>query len=329
MAILSDHGVTDADLTALSGDLDGIVQDGPASARSLLEPLMALHGIVAAESGGRLTLSVPARLAAPARMVSVLAEPEEGGRIEETIGHAADFASGAVLDLYDANRDYERRTLRSRRLGPPGERTLSLALPGTLHETAAEAAMEAALADHQLARRRLSFCCRHRRSRWSRATGCGFRATVKVVTDPWGLAMGDWPLGEWLVERIEDGAMRRIEARAFAGGAVISASAGETVTSGGGRAASDGYQPAVLLMDLPVIGPGTPESFASAAILARPWKATMLSSSATTEGYRLRCRVDRPARMGRLADALGRAFPGGSTGGGRFLWISPSAGSRP
>ncbi len=43
----------------------------------------------------------------------------------------------------------------------------------------------------------------------------------------------------------------------------------------------------------------------------------MLSSSATTEGYRLRCRVDRPARMGRLADA----------GAGHFRAVRPAAGA--
>ncbi len=216
-AILSDHGVTDADLTALSGDLDGIVQDGPPR-RAASGALMALHGIVAAESGGRLTLSVPARLAVPARTVSVLAEPERAGGSRRRSAMPPTLRAARVLDLYDANRDYERRTLRSRRLGPPGERTLSLALPGTLHETAAEAAMEAALADHQLARRRLSFSRRHRRSRWSRATGCGFRATVKAVTGPLGTGHGRLgPSGEWLVERIEDGAMRRIEARGLCG----------------------------------------------------------------------------------------------------------------
>ncbi len=83
-----------------------------------------------------------------------------------------------------------------------------------------------------------------------------------------------------------------------------------SLASGPQRVASDGYQPAVVLMDLPVTGPGTAEAFASAAVLARPWKSTVLSSSATTEGYRLRCRIDRPARLGRLVEAV----PGGLSG---------------
>ncbi|MDQ0319614.1 hypothetical protein QO002_001752 [Pararhizobium capsulatum DSM 1112] len=65
-------------------------------------------------------------------------------------------------------------------------------------------------------------------------------------------------------------------------------------------------------MDLPQYDGAA--SFARAAVFARPWRPAMLSSSATTDGYRLRQRFDRPAKTGMLTAALA---PGVA---GRFDW---------
>ncbi|MBB5537401.1 hypothetical protein GGD55_004117 [Rhizobium giardinii] len=116
-------------------------------------------------------------------------------------------------------------------------------------------------------------------------------------------ALGDAPAGNFIVGRIEDEAVRSIEARAF------------VPSSGGGpspqqrsvdppRTPSDGFSPIVHLMDLPQYEAGEAASFARGAVFARPWRTALLSSSATTEGYQARARLDQPAQTGVLVETL-------------------------
>lgn len=53
-AILTDHGFSGFDVSAVSGDLTGYVQGDVTSARNLLEPLMAAFQVDVAEDGGTL-----------------------------------------------------------------------------------------------------------------------------------------------------------------------------------------------------------------------------------------------------------------------------------
>jgi hypothetical protein len=91
------------------------------------------------------------------------------------------------------------------------------------------------------------------------------------------------------------------------------------VTDGrnGGGSASNLFKPLVHLMDLPRFDGEAATSFARGAVFAKPWRTVGLSSSATTEGYRGRAVLDRPATMGTLASALAPAVTG------RFDWSQP------
>ncbi|MDX3927435.1 MAG: glycoside hydrolase/phage tail family protein [Shinella sp.] len=296
-AILKDHGFRDFDVSGVGGDLSGFVKAEQGSARSLLEPLMAALQVDAVEEGGTLVFRSRMRAARPAAEIAVLAERAEEAAFEETRGHASELAGEAVLDHFSDTGDYARRSARSRRMAPENDRVLRLSLPGVLHEGAASAASEAALRDHRMGQRRLSF----RLPPNDIALGPG---------DAVRLAGG--PEGRFLVTRILDGDVREVEARGFAGGEAAGPQpeSAERLPASGG--AAEAFMPDLHFMDLPSFEAGAAEDFARVAAHARPWRPIVLSSSSGTEGYRIRLRLDRPARTGRLAEPL---LPGVS---GRF-----------
>ena len=124
------------------------------------------------------------------------------------------------------------------------------------------------------------------------------------------------PHGRFLITRIEDGDARRVEAREFA--TSVDRSAG-TVTGAkpSGEGGSNLFSPVVQLMDLPRFDGSDPSSFARGAAFAKPWTTIGLSSSATSEGYKGRVLLDRPARIGSLTCALAAGVVG------RFDWSLP------
>ncbi len=287
-AVLADHGFEAGDTSLVSGDLGGYVQSEQASARDVLEPLMAALQIDAVEAGGTLRFRSRMKRASAPQPLSVLAELDEQPMFEETRGHDSDFGSEAILDHFDPGNAYERTTARSRRVSPANDRILRLSVPGVLHDGAAASAVEDALRDHQVSRKSVRFSL----------------SPAALALEPGDVvAFDEGPAGNFIIGRIEDGAVRSVEARAF------------VPSSGGGpsqqsrsidppRTSSDGFSPIVYLMDLPQYEAGDPTSFARGAVFARPWHAVTLSSSATTEGYRARVRLDQPAQTGILTEAL-------------------------
>jgi hypothetical protein len=297
-AILADHGFADGETDLVCGDLGGYVQAEQMSARDLLEPLMAAAGIDAVEHGGRLVFRSRLLQAGPADRIAVLAEVEAQPLSEDMRGDAGDFAREAILDHVRSDGSYERTTARSRRVAPGNDRVLRLTVPGALHETAAVDAVEALLRDHQASRRRLAF-----------ALPPNALATMPgdIVT------LGDGSAGPYLIERIDDGATRRVEARGIVPGSLCRDVPAER-NAMAGAAASAGFAPLVHLMDLARFTDGAAADFARAAVFARPWHGVTLSASPVREGFSPRLSLDRPARTGVLAATLDAAPDGGVRG---------------
>ncbi|WP_438749447.1 baseplate multidomain protein megatron [Pararhizobium sp. O133] len=293
-AVLADHGFEDGNTDLVSGDLGGYVQSDQASARDVLEPLMAALQIDAVETGGILQFRSRMKQAAAPAVVSVFADLDEQPLYEEARGHDSDFGSEAILDHFDPANAYGQTTARSRRVSPANERVLRLSVPGALHEGAAASAVEDALRDHQVSRRSVRFSL----------------SPADITLEPGDIiAFEDGPAGHFIVGRIEDGAVRAVEARAY----VPSSGGGQSVPPrhvDQPRTPSDGFSPVVHLMDLPQYEAGEAASFARGAVFARPWHSVLLSSSATTEGYRTRVRLDQPAQTGVLTEALGAGVLG-------------------
>jgi hypothetical protein len=148
------------------------------------------------------------------------------------------------------------------------------------------------LRDNRLARRTVSFSI----------------SANDIALDPGDcVELGSGPKGRFLVSRIEDGDVRRIEAREFAPSALALSGDAETPRTGGSNASS-GFDPDIVLMDLPRYETGEAQGFARIAAFAKPWRRMALSVSAGTEGYEARALLDQPAKIGALASAVPRGF---------------------
>jgi hypothetical protein len=293
-AILTDHGFEDFDVSSVSGDLGGYVQADITSARALLEPLMDVFQVDVAEDGGTLNFRSRLRTSLAPREIAVLADIDDEPLWSENRGHDSDFAAEAALTFYNPVLDYEQASVRSRRAQTASERTVAYDLPATLGEEAALSAVETLLRAQRVARRSLSLAISP--------------AEVSIVPGD-AIQLPGMIDGTFVVERVEDGAFRRIEARHHA--ALPPTSVPRTTSRRStGSTASSGFAPILHFLDLPRLSMAAPESFACVAAYAKPWRRIALSSSATTEGYRQRVTLDRPARIGTLAADL----PAGMSG---------------
>jgi len=295
-AVLTDHGFTDFDVSGVAGDLTGFVQAGQMSARALIEPLMEAFQIDAAEAGGTLVFRSRMRSGIAAQEIGVTAERPDEAAFEESRGQASDFAGEAILDHFDEAGGYPRATARSRRMASGSDRVLRLALPAVLHAGAAAACAEAALRDQRAGQRRLTF----------RLPPTALGSVPGDV-----VRLADGPEGRFLITAISDGLTREVEARAIASGdspAPTPADMPRRAAKGAGPA--EAFMPEVVFLDLPVLGEGAAQDFARVAVYAEPWRPVVLSSAPGAEGFSPRARLDRPARIGRLAEALGAGPPG-------------------
>ncbi|CAN7207604.1 hypothetical protein EXN32_22820 [Agrobacterium tumefaciens] len=292
-AILTDHGFSDFDVSAVSGDLGGYVQGDVTSARNLLEPLMAAFQVDVAEDGGTLRFRSRNTAVLPVRDIAVLADLEDEPLWSENRGHDSDFAAEAVLTSFNPTLDYEQASVRSRRIDNAGSRVMRLDLNAALPAETAEAAVEALLRDNRQARRSLRFAL----------------PPCDIALEPGDcirLPEGTFPqapAGRFLVSRIEDGAVRQVEARAFSAAFPVFAGGAEERRSSGASGA-EGFAPEVLFLDLPYHDGTAPEDSARIAALAKPWRPIIISASPGREGYRQRVVLDRPAMIGALAMPL-------------------------
>ncbi|MFC6445536.1 baseplate multidomain protein megatron [Shinella zoogloeoides] len=310
-AILTDHGFTDFDVSGVCGDLPGFVQGEQTSARRLIEPLLEAFQIDALEADGRLTFRSRLKSALPAAELEVLAERPDEALFEESRGHISDLCGEAILDHFDEASGHPRVTTRSRRMAGGTDRVLRLSLPAVLHAGGAAACVETALRDHRAGQRRVSFRLP--------PTALGF-----TPGDVVRLAGG--PAGRFLITGITDGMVREVEALAIAAGDSAAPAPVEEGGPTGETGAADAFAPVVALLDLPVLGTGNPQDFACVAAYAQPWRAMLVSSSETTEGYRIRTQLDRPARIGWLAEPLGSGVVGRFDDSGSLLIDLPAGG---
>ncbi|MBT9368587.1 glycoside hydrolase/phage tail family protein [Rhizobium sp. CSW-27] len=293
-AILRDHGFSGFDVSQVSGDLTGYVQGETSSARALIEPLAETFLLDVLEEPSGLRLRSRSRVSLPPQVIAVLAERDEEAAWSETRGHDSDFAAEVVLGFVNPALDYEQASVRSRRIPGAGSRILSADLVAALAEETAQAAAEHLLRDNHLSRRMLSLPL----------------SPAEIAPVPGdAIRIADGPDGIYLVTRIEEGTVRRIEARRHEPAALLTTAA-TTAARANGNAASAAFAPVLHFLDLPRFEAGEAESFARIALYAKPWRRVLISSSATTEGYRSRVTLDRPAQTGVLTAALSPGFSG-------------------
>ncbi|KXG87086.1 baseplate multidomain protein megatron [Agrobacterium bohemicum] len=293
-AVLGDHGFADFDVSAVIGDVAGYAQGDVIAARSLLEPLLQAFQVDVIEDGATLRFVSRGRAATRTKMISAYADIEDSALWSEARGHESDFAAEAVLTAFNPALDYEQASVRSRRIDNAGSRVLRYDLGAVLAQETAQNAVEALLRDNRLARRTVRFAI----------------SPQDIALDPGDcVELEGGPKGRFLVSRIEDGDVRRIEAREFSPAVSMVSGEVEAPRNGGGNASS-GFDPDIVLMDLPRYEAGDAQGFARVAAFARPWRRMVLSASSGTDGYEARALLDQPAKIGALSRATPRGFIG-------------------
>ncbi|NTJ41719.1 hypothetical protein G6L28_03775 [Agrobacterium larrymoorei] len=293
-AVLTEHGFVDFDVSAVTGDVAGYVQGDVTAARSLLEPLLEAFQVDVVEDGAVLRFVSRGRAASATKVISAYVDEEGSALWAEARGHDSDFAAEAVMTAFNPALDYEQASVRSRRIDNAGNRVLRYDLGAVLSQETTQNAVEVLLRDNRLSRRTVSFAI----------------SPQEIELEPGDcVRLVDGPGGRFMVSRIEDGDVRRIEAREFSRAAQSLTGESETPRSGSGNA-SDGFDPDILLMDLPQFEAGEAQGFARVAAFARPWRRMGLSVSAGTEGYAGRALLEQPAKIGVLNATLPTGFAG-------------------
>ncbi|MBN9028993.1 MAG: hypothetical protein BGO05_21280 [Rhizobiales bacterium 63-7] len=287
-AVLRDHGFFAFDVEEVSGDLPGYVQGEIASARALIEPLMLAFQVDAYEDGPILRFRSRLKASRPAKVIDVLADIDGQPLWTENRNHDADHAGEAIIGFYDQFLDYEQASSRSRRVAVTNDRVLRCDLAASLAKEMALAGAEALLRDQFVARRSVRF---------DLAPFDLDLQTGDAVELPAG------PGGRFLVTRIEDGKTRHVEARAFAASTATRPPSPQDEPAPGGGGVFP-FAPLLVFLDLPHFEGGPSGDFARAALYAKPFRRSVLSSSAGTEGFRPHAALERPARIGSLQAAL-------------------------
>lgn len=288
-AILTEAGFHRFDVSGVTGAVTGHAIAAVSSARALLEPLLDAFSIDVREGQTGLVFTSRTQAGGAPLVLDAVADPDDAARFEETRGEPSGLAAEAVMRFFDPAADHQPASARSRRIADAGARQEDISLPVSLDAGTAALTAERWLADHWAGRRRLSFAL----------------APAQAAVEPGDrveIAIAGAPTGIFRVARIEEGAVRRIEAVAQA--AVPGREPASVAAPPRQTGASAAYRPDVALIDLPALTGTDDLAWARAAAVMKPWRPLILSSSTGTEGFTVRSRLDAPARMGRLMEPL-------------------------
>ena len=286
-AILADERLAAGNAAALDGFVDGYVVDRPMSARAILEPLASLFGVQAAAGADGIAWLSPDEDISATIAVPDLAD--EGGApvLGRTRAQETDLPAALELGFTDAGAEYGRAVVGSRRL--VGSSRRELAIDSALVARPGEAQR---LADAKL------------QTLWAERETVGFALSPRMIAVEVGDRIAFQGEGRpYRVERIVDGRVRRVEARAVAPGAF-----GTEVEAPGRKRAPPPLAvgpPAAVALDLPATG-AVPETLQHVAVAADPWPGQVVVSRAPSGGafspFRL---VDVPAMIGRTLSGFG------------------------
>ena len=283
--ICAASGVTDVDVSALHGTVNGYALERISTGRAALQPLMLAFGFDAVESGGVLRF-VPRGGAAVATLDSgaLVARPD-GAALTLTRGALADSAAALRLTYVAADGDYEAACAESQGAAALGARTEMLDLPLAL-DGAAAAALVAAWRDEAQAA----------------------RETARFALPPSALALepGDVvhiaEAGRFRIDRLTLRASLDIEATRPSLRPCVAASRSDWA---GALGAPVPIPPELVVLDLPAFADATAPEAPRLAVIASPWSgpATVWASDGE-DGWEPVAEVARCATLGVLAAPL-------------------------
>ena len=292
-AVLRDHAIADSVTDEAAGIVTGYVQGEPTTARQCLEPLLDLLQIDAFERRGLIHFASRTRRSFVARRIEAIVDAPDAALLDETLAQEADLAGEALLDYFDPANGFESATAHSRRLAGGSARAFRLSPPVTLEADGAATEIELWLRDHWMGRGQLRLSL----PASDLALEVGDILEVPGRVDQ-----------RFLVDRIEEGDVLRLELRRFAG--ARGGSSASPVVDRPTPPQIAGWAPIVHLLDLPILD-GTDEGgWARAAGFSRPWRPFRLAGSPEADGHETRASVTAPATLGILAAPLQGGFSG-------------------
>ncbi|MYZ50337.1 baseplate multidomain protein megatron, partial [Propylenella binzhouense] len=198
-AILADNGFAEFRTADVHGVLGGAAINEIVSARGALEPLLAVFGVDAADGGDAIVFRGRARPADAALDPARFVETEEEPVLRCVRAQETELANEIVLRTSDPDRDYHVSAAASRRLAGASRRTSTVELNAVVDASSAEALTNRMLRDLWAGRERHELALPPERLDLEPGDIVTLPREDRTV-----------PL---FLERVGDGAARRIEAR--------------------------------------------------------------------------------------------------------------------
>src|SRR5690606_12365570 len=261
-AILADHGLPAADVRQVRGTLTGLVLDRVESARASLESLCDLCGIAVSEAGGLVTFADEHAAPLAAIGIAECVAAEDGPSLTFRREPAQDVPGEVALHFRDPLRDYQQATVRAGDAVALSAGLADLSLPLVCETGRAEALAASWLVRRHAGRDRIVFSLPF--AERNLQPGSVFRLAP---------AGG----GTFLATRIEEGLLRRIEARRLSPLPPVGERPGlpgnarpEPLAAG---------PPLALWLDLPMLAGGEPLQQFRVAARSKPRRGDVVSAS--------------------------------------------------
>ncbi|WP_417693274.1 baseplate multidomain protein megatron [Roseibium sp.] len=279
----------------LPGSLEGIAVAGPVSLRQVVEPLLEAFGANGVDAGTHVRFQPRAAAPVSALVEADIVDPhEEESPLVRTRAQASELPSEIRLSAASAAEDYRRRVVASRRLAGGSGLVEALDLGASVAPDLLQGAADARLARIWDGRERLNLALSPHRIDVEPGDRLSLTAVPGQTFEP--------PL-EFLVEAIEDGPARRIEARRTGVARAFTSAVVDDpgIVSPGGEV---GPATAVFL-DVSPLRDEDPDAPLRLACFAKPWPGGQtLMRSVDGAGYASVLDVERPAVMGRITTDL-------------------------
>ena len=293
-AILADHGIDDVDTGHADGWLHGFAILEPGSARDALSPLVELFDLAVFERAGQLRIATEADSGSAIEIDDPVAADGAAAALEAVREPDQQLPTEVSIACLDPMAEFRPAVARAVDGGSVAHVAARLDLPGAMETGQAEA-----LATDWLRRAR------------------GGRETIRFAVD-----MADRRLlpgsvvtlpmrdnGDYLVTAVEDGLVRRVEARRIVRIAPTPDRANLSASIAGSAAGQAG-KPLVMFLDLPAMGAEPPHERLRVAAFASPWRSQQVLAAPGPSGYGERALLVQPAVTGQLIAPAPAGFEG-------------------
>lgn len=288
LQILEDYGYEGVE-AKLDGMLDGYIIPAQGSARSALEPLLALHNIAVFENNGKIIIQDRRYSDKHALQDDVLVQEE--GQFEKIIKreNELELPAEAVISHGSVFGDYEETSAKSRRIEGGSNRQITLQAPIILPDSTATRLAENALRENWIGRDEL---------------------IVTLPTSELAVAIGDvlefvnTGGKKWQVLNVERSLAQTITLSSIIN--LPSLSANSNVRSYSSLIPNFYGQPKVVFLDLPLLRSSDQnKQISHVAISASPWAGSYnVYSSPETDGFAIRATVNARAVSGVLQNEI-------------------------